>query len=57
MKKEYDIRISGEGTKDDIIKSLFIIIDNLKGYDHFLHNHGQAIWEDKHLLTQISEKI
>jgi hypothetical protein len=57
MKKIYGIRITGDGTKEDMAKSLKLIIINLENPYSNLDVKGQAIWEDDILLTLISEKV
>lgn len=46
------IRITGEGTKDEIIKALKLVINSLIDYD----GSNPAQWEDPTLFTQISEE-
>ena len=46
------IKITGEGTKEEITIALQAVIDSLLDYDSL----SPANWEDKTLFTHISEK-
>ena len=50
-----EIRINGEGTESDIIKSLEDIIEGLKSNSHVerIKMGGVTVWEDPTLITTI----
>ena len=48
----YELKITGEGTKEEITRALLGIIGSLVDYD----GSQTAQWEDQTLFTQISKK-
>ena len=53
MKEEFEIKITGSGTRDEIIKSLKLIIEGLEAETSDGVLDG-AEWEDSTLCTEIN---
>jgi hypothetical protein len=48
----YEIKITGSGTKEQIIKALKAVVQDIKDADQI----DKVRWEDKTLFTQIDEE-
>lgn len=53
MEKEYQIRISGSGTRSEIVRALNVIIGNLM-HKSKPDEDIEVTWEDPILLTDIN---
>lgn len=48
----YEIKITGSGTKDEIIRALAAVVQDIKNADQI----DRVRWEDKTLFTEINEE-
>ena len=55
-RKTFEIKITGEGTKNQIESALRVVLNNIwRSTDEELAERPVNVWEDPTLITEISE--